>query len=252
MLPRPTSPPSAGAVGACLHQGRQCGPPSSCCSCSQRRGRLTAPSRRSPTPSPWQTRTVSAWGGGQGGTDGCREGTGLGGSGCSVSRVLAGRGAVCDAVSMPPLLVSPDVKHYAVFVGHGSSRPGGPEGGGTERLNIQRILKVNRTLFVGDRCETRGPQPLHPTHARGPHCSGGRVPAFCPSWHLRVFPSLGVWTPQSHSRVLLGTPILYPGCAVPQRRSLPTPRHPHGADRLSTEPTTPHCSVHPWGVPRHP
>lgn len=43
------------------------------------------------------------------------------------------------------------VKHYAVFVGHGSSRPGGPEGGGTERLNIQRILKVNRTLFVGDR-----------------------------------------------------------------------------------------------------
>ncbi|OXB70314.1 UNVERIFIED_CONTAM: hypothetical protein H355_013650 [Colinus virginianus] len=50
-----------------------------------------------------------------------------------------------------PLPVSPDVKHYAVFVGHGSSRPGGPEGGGTERLNIQRILKVNRTLFVGDR-----------------------------------------------------------------------------------------------------
>lgn len=39
---------------------------------------------------------------GPGGTDGCREGTGLGGLGCSVSRVLAGRGAVCDAVSMPP------------------------------------------------------------------------------------------------------------------------------------------------------
>lgn len=46
------------------------------------------------------------------------------------------------------------MKHYSVFVGHGSSRPGGPEGGGTERLNIQRILMVNRTLFVGDRCET--------------------------------------------------------------------------------------------------
>uniref|UniRef100_A0A669QIF9 Semaphorin 6B n=1 Tax=Phasianus colchicus TaxID=9054 RepID=A0A669QIF9_PHACC len=46
------------------------------------------------------------------------------------------------------------VKHYAVFVGHGSSRPGGPEGGGTERLNIQRILKVNRTLFIGDRWQT--------------------------------------------------------------------------------------------------
>ncbi|NXN23295.1 SEM6B protein, partial [Nycticryphes semicollaris] len=43
------------------------------------------------------------------------------------------------------------VKHYAVFVGHGTSRPAGPEGGGTQRLNIQRILKVNRTLFIGER-----------------------------------------------------------------------------------------------------
>ncbi|KGL86064.1 Semaphorin-6B, partial [Charadrius vociferus] len=43
------------------------------------------------------------------------------------------------------------VKHYAVFVGHGTSRPAGPEGGGTHRLNIQRILKVNRTLFIGER-----------------------------------------------------------------------------------------------------
>ncbi|NXA07133.1 SEM6B protein, partial [Sapayoa aenigma] len=52
-----------------------------------------------------------------------------------------------------PIAVAPPdyVKHYAVFVGHGSSRPGGPEGGGTQRLNIQRILKVNRTLFIGDR-----------------------------------------------------------------------------------------------------
>ncbi|NXG92356.1 SEM6B protein, partial [Stercorarius parasiticus] len=43
------------------------------------------------------------------------------------------------------------VKHYAVFVGHGTSRPAGPEGGSTQRLNIQRILKVNRTLFIGER-----------------------------------------------------------------------------------------------------
>ncbi|NXL95523.1 SEM6B protein, partial [Alectura lathami] len=52
-----------------------------------------------------------------------------------------------------PIAVAPEdyVKHYTVFVGHGSSRPTGPEGSGTERLNIQRILKVNRTLFVGDR-----------------------------------------------------------------------------------------------------
>ncbi|KAM6041634.1 semaphorin-6B isoform 1-T3 [Chlamydotis macqueenii] len=52
-----------------------------------------------------------------------------------------------------PIAVAPEdyVKHYAVFVGHGTSRPASPEGGGTQRLNIQRILKVNRTLFIGDR-----------------------------------------------------------------------------------------------------
>ncbi|NXL67651.1 SEM6B protein, partial [Chordeiles acutipennis] len=52
-----------------------------------------------------------------------------------------------------PITVAPQdyVKHYPVFVGHGTSRPPGPEGGGTQRLNIQRILKVNRTLFIGDR-----------------------------------------------------------------------------------------------------
>ncbi|NXK38815.1 SEM6B protein, partial [Piprites chloris] len=52
-----------------------------------------------------------------------------------------------------PISVAPPdyVKHYSVFVGHGSSRPGGPEGGSPQRLNIQRILKVNRTLFIGDR-----------------------------------------------------------------------------------------------------
>ncbi|NXC06052.1 SEM6B protein, partial [Orthonyx spaldingii] len=52
-----------------------------------------------------------------------------------------------------PIAVAPPdyVKHYPVFVGHGSARPGGPEGGSTQRLNIQRILKVNRTLFIGDR-----------------------------------------------------------------------------------------------------
>ncbi|NWT73790.1 SEM6B protein, partial [Prunella himalayana] len=52
-----------------------------------------------------------------------------------------------------PIAVAPPdyVKHYPVFVGHGSARPGGTEGGGTPRLNIQRMLKVNRTLFIGDR-----------------------------------------------------------------------------------------------------
>ncbi|NXX75050.1 SEM6B protein, partial [Urocolius indicus] len=52
-----------------------------------------------------------------------------------------------------PITVAPEdyVKHYAVFVGHSTSRSPGPEREGTQRLNIQRILKVNRTLFIGDR-----------------------------------------------------------------------------------------------------
>uniref|UniRef100_A0A8C3J3U7 Semaphorin 6B n=1 Tax=Calidris pygmaea TaxID=425635 RepID=A0A8C3J3U7_9CHAR len=55
------------------------------------------------------------------------------------------------ACNPPPRVPPTDVKHYAVFVGHGTSRPAGPEAGGTQRLNIQRILKVNRTLFIGER-----------------------------------------------------------------------------------------------------
>ncbi|NXD73278.1 SEM6B protein, partial [Eolophus roseicapillus] len=52
-----------------------------------------------------------------------------------------------------PIVVAPQdyVKHYPVFVGHGTSRSPGPEAGGPPHLNIQRILKVNRTLFIGDR-----------------------------------------------------------------------------------------------------
>lgn len=49
------------------------------------------------------------------------------------------------------------MKHYAVFVGHGTN----PDGGGTQRLNIQRILKVNRTLFIGDRSELWHPKTCH-------------------------------------------------------------------------------------------
>ncbi|KAM8795015.1 semaphorin-6B [Eudromia elegans] len=47
-----------------------------------------------------------------------------------------------------PIAVAPPdyVKHYAVFTGRGS----GPADA-AERLHVQRILKVNRTLFVGDR-----------------------------------------------------------------------------------------------------
>uniref|UniRef100_K7FLR3 Semaphorin 6B n=1 Tax=Pelodiscus sinensis TaxID=13735 RepID=K7FLR3_PELSI len=43
------------------------------------------------------------------------------------------------------------VKHYAVFVGSGQRRFSSLDGSGAERLNIQRMLKVNRTLYIGDR-----------------------------------------------------------------------------------------------------
>ncbi|NXM68608.1 SEM6B protein, partial [Serilophus lunatus] len=86
-----------------------------------------------------------------------------------------------------PIAVAPPdyVKHYAVFVGHGSSRPGGPEGGGTQRLNIQRILKVNRTLFIGDRSEA-APQNLPCTGVGAPNplCWGGFAPGNPKIYHV--------------------------------------------------------------------
>ncbi|KAH1174809.1 hypothetical protein KIL84_008800, partial [Mauremys mutica] len=52
-----------------------------------------------------------------------------------------------------PISVAPGdyVKHYSVFVGSGLSRFSSLDGSGAERLNIQRMLKVNRTLYIGDR-----------------------------------------------------------------------------------------------------
>ncbi|KAM4856940.1 semaphorin-6B isoform X1 [Urocitellus parryii] len=51
----------------------------------------------------------------------------------------------------PPLSVAPRdyLSHYPVFVGGGPGRPSPAED--TEDLNIQRVLRVNRTLFIGDR-----------------------------------------------------------------------------------------------------
>ncbi|CAK6445608.1 unnamed protein product [Pipistrellus nathusii] len=51
----------------------------------------------------------------------------------------------------PPLSVAPRdyLSHYPVFVGSGPGRPAPTEG--AEDLNIQRVLRVNRTLFIGDR-----------------------------------------------------------------------------------------------------
>ncbi|XP_070271964.1 semaphorin-6B [Myotis yumanensis] len=51
----------------------------------------------------------------------------------------------------PPLSVAPRdyLSHYPVFVGSGPGRLTPTEG--AEGLNIQRVLRVNRTLFIGDR-----------------------------------------------------------------------------------------------------
>lgn len=51
----------------------------------------------------------------------------------------------------PPLSVAPKdyLNHYPVFVGSGPGRLSSPEE--TSDLNIQRVLRVNRTLFIGDR-----------------------------------------------------------------------------------------------------
>ncbi|XP_073881535.1 semaphorin-6B isoform X3 [Macaca fascicularis] len=51
----------------------------------------------------------------------------------------------------PPLSVAPRdyLNHYPVFVGSGPGRLAPAEG--AEDLNIQRVLRVNRTLFIGDR-----------------------------------------------------------------------------------------------------
>uniref|UniRef100_A0A674KF66 Semaphorin 6B n=1 Tax=Terrapene triunguis TaxID=2587831 RepID=A0A674KF66_9SAUR len=52
-----------------------------------------------------------------------------------------------------PISVAPGdyVKHYSVFVGSGLSHFSSLDSSGAERLNIQRMLKVNRTLYIGDR-----------------------------------------------------------------------------------------------------
>lgn len=118
---------------------------------------------------------------------------------------------VCLCVSPPLVPPPPDVKHYAVFVGHGGSRLAAPEGAGTERLNIQRILKVNRTLFIGDRWGTGGGTNL----PWGGHLPAAppllrRDPATCPRHPKSAPTSCPVgWAPQWHG---LGGGL----CAVPR------------------------------------
>ncbi|KYO22234.1 hypothetical protein Y1Q_0000315 [Alligator mississippiensis] len=70
-----------------------------------------------------------------------------------LAMLLAGAANTAFPEEPGPLSVAPEdyVKQYSVFVGHGLSRFSGADGAGAERLNIQRMLKVNRTLYIGDR-----------------------------------------------------------------------------------------------------
>lgn len=72
---------------------------------------------------------------------------------CESGKSMGGRyrGPGGDLVSKCILLPHPslDLSHYPVFVGSGPGRLTPAEG--AEDLNIQRVLRVNRTLFIGDR-----------------------------------------------------------------------------------------------------
>lgn len=49
----------------------------------------------------------------------------------------------------PFLCPPPDLNHYPVFVGSGPGRLTPSED--ADDLNIQRVIRVNRTLFIGGR-----------------------------------------------------------------------------------------------------
>uniref|UniRef100_A0ACB8F117 Uncharacterized protein n=1 Tax=Sphaerodactylus townsendi TaxID=933632 RepID=A0ACB8F117_9SAUR len=61
-----------------------------------------------------------------------------------------------------PISVALDesVKQYSVFVGNGVGRYSSQEGG-AERLSIQRMVTINRTLYIGDRISGCGERLLH-------------------------------------------------------------------------------------------
>lgn len=75
---------------------------------------------------------------------------------------------------------SPDLSHYPVFVGSGPGRLTPAEG--AEDLNIQRVLRVNRTLFIGDR------YGKCPAERRAGAFGGGSMVG------LIVGPGVNVWT----------------------------------------------------------
>lgn len=77
-------------------------------------------------------------------------------------RVSGEQDLVSKRIFLP--LLPLDLSHYPVFVGSGPGRLTPVEG--AEDLNIQRVLRVNRTLFIGDRyAKVGGPRIAH---LRGP------------------------------------------------------------------------------------
>ena len=69
---------------------------------------------------------------------------------CPLPRGLTRPGSPWPWIT-PLLTLPPDLNHYPVFVGSGPGHLTPAEG--TDDLNIQRVLRVNRTLFIGDRYE---------------------------------------------------------------------------------------------------
>lgn len=86
----------------------------------------------------------------------------LGSDGQGCVRVSGGQGLVSKRILFP--LPTLDLSHYPVFVGSGPGRLTPAEG--AEDLNIQRVLRVNRTLFIGDRYANVGEPRI--AHLRGP------------------------------------------------------------------------------------
>lgn len=139
--PLSVPPPPAGVPSG--RPASPCGPPERplparrCCSyCSW--GAPTASSPRSRRRSASPPGTVSGGPRGSGRPEG----------GSPSPRGLPGPGLPQPWIT-PLHTPSPDLNHYPVFVGSGPGRLTPTEG--SEDLNIQRVLRVNRTLFIGDR-----------------------------------------------------------------------------------------------------
>lgn len=143
--PRPQVSPLVAPTSPC--GPRECPLPSRpYCSCCCYWGAPTDSSLRSRRRSAWPPGTVS---GGSGGGGVPRDGLGPQLSLLPPSSQGLTRPGSPGPGLHPSPLPSPDLNHYPVFVGNGPGRLTPSEG--ADDLNIQRVLRVNRTLFIGDR-----------------------------------------------------------------------------------------------------